>query len=162
VRGLLLLDPVALGGFWFQLGKLRLFMRRKASTWLSMILRSVTRKKPANSDFRDWPKPEQIRGEFEQFIADGIAVLAIYTGGAAPYFTHARQIERTFGDAARDPRVQFEYWPECDHTFMLAGDQARLIDTIRQWSVKYFAPKRAAAAATVSADIVAPAAAARR
>ena len=157
VRGLLLLDPVALGGFWFQLGKLRLFMRRKASTWLAMIQRSFNRKKPANTDFRDWPKPEEVRGEFEKFIADGIAVLAIYTGGAAPYFTHARQIEGTFGNAARDPRVQFEYWPECDHTFMLSADQARLIDTIRQWSVKYFAAKKAAAPVTFSAGAASPA-----
>jgi pimeloyl-ACP methyl ester carboxylesterase len=152
VRGLLLLDPVALGGFWFQLGKLRLFMRRKASTWLAMIQRLFNRKKPANTDFRDWPKPEEVRSEFKQFIADGIAVLAIYTGGAAPYFTHARQIESTFGDAARNPRVQFEYWPECDHTFMLSADQARLIGTIKQWSIKYFAPKNATAPVTFSAD----------
>jgi len=156
VRGLLLLDPVALGGFWFQLGKIRLFMRRKASTWLSMIQRSFNRKKPANTDFRDWPKPEEVRGEFEKFIADGIAVLAIYTGGAAPYFTHARQIDRTFGNAAHDPRAQFEYWPECDHTFMLSADQARLIDTIRRWSVKYFAPRKAVASAAFSASAAGP------
>ena len=153
VRGLLLLDPVALGGFWFQLGKIRLFMRRKASTWLSMIQRSFNRKKPANTDFRDWPKSEEVRAEFEKFIADGIAVLAIYTGGAAPYFTHARQIDTTFGGAARDPRAQFEYWPECDHTFMLSTDQARLIDTIKRWSIKYFAPQKAAAPAAISAGV---------
>jgi pimeloyl-ACP methyl ester carboxylesterase len=147
VRGLLLLDPVALGGFWFQVGKLRLFMRRRVSTWLSMIVRAFNRKKPANTDFRDWPKPADVRSEFEQFIRDGIAVLAIYTGGAAPYFTHARQIETTFGAAARDARVQFEYWPECDHTFMLSADQARLIDTIRQWSVRHFAAKKVPSAA---------------
>ncbi len=164
VRGLLLLDPVALGGFWFQLGKARLFMRRKASTWLAMILRSLNRKKPANTDFRDWPKPDEIRGEFEKFIADNIAVLAIYTGGAAPYFTHARQIGATFGDAANDPRVQFEYWPECDHTFMLSADQMKLIDTIRRWSIKHFAPKKAAAPAAVpaAASDVASAASGRR
>jgi pimeloyl-ACP methyl ester carboxylesterase len=153
VRGLLLLDPVALGGFWFQLGKIRLFMRRKASTWLSMIQRSFNRKKPANTDFRDWPKSEEVRAEFEKFIADGIAVLAIYTGGAAPYFTHARQIDTTFGAAARDLRAQFEYWPECDHTFMLSADQARLIDTIKRWSIKYFAPQKAAAPAAISTSV---------
>ena len=162
MRGLLLLDPVALGGFWFQLGKIRLFMRRKPSTWLSMIQRSFNRKKPANTDFRDWPKPEEVRGEFEKFIADGIAVLAIYTGGAAPYFTHARQIDTTFGNAAHDARAQFEYWPECDHTFMLSADQARLIDTIRRWSVKYFAPKKAAVPAAVPVTDIASAAASSR
>ncbi|HEY6895128.1 MAG TPA: alpha/beta fold hydrolase [Rhodanobacteraceae bacterium] len=157
VRGLLLLDPVALGGWWFQLGKLRLFMRRKPSTWLAMIQRSFNRRKPASADFRDWPKPEEVRSEFAKFVADGIAVLAIYTGGAAPYFTHARQIESTFGEAARDPRVEFEYWPECDHTFMLSGDQARLIETIRRWSVKYFVPKKAAATVSLSSDAASPA-----
>ena len=72
VRGLLLLDPVARGGFWFQLGKLRLFIRRKPSTWFAMIQRLFTRRGPANADFRDWPKPESVRGEFEKFIADEI------------------------------------------------------------------------------------------
>lgn len=154
VRGLLLLDPVALGGFWSKIGKIRLFMRRKPSTWLAMIRRSISRGgKPANTDFRDWPKPDEIRTEFEKFVSDNIAVLAIYTGGAAPYFTHARQIGATFGSAASDPRVQFEYWPECDHTFMLSGDQARLIDTIRQWSSRRFAPKKAAAPAAVPAGV---------
>jgi pimeloyl-ACP methyl ester carboxylesterase len=157
VRGLLLLDPVALGGFWFQLGKLRLFMRRKPSTWLAMIRRSFNRKKPANTDFRDWPKPDEVRSELAKFVADGIAVLAIYTGGAAPYFTHARQIERTFGATARDPHVQFEYWPECDHTFMLSNDQARLIDTIRRWSVAHFSPRKAAAAVSSSSGDASPA-----
>jgi pimeloyl-ACP methyl ester carboxylesterase len=146
VRGLLLLDPVAGGGFWFQLGKLRLFIRRKPSTWFAMIQRLFNRRGPANTDFRDWPAPEDVRGEFEKFIADDIAVLAIYTGGAAPYFTHARQFGTTFGVAAEDPHVQFEYWPECDHTFMLSADQARLIDTVKRWCVKCFAPKKAAAA----------------
>lgn len=156
VRGLLLLDPVALGGFWFQLGKLRLFMRRKPSTWLAMIQRSFNRKKPANADFRDWPKPDEVRSEFARFLSDGIAVLAIYTGGAAPYFTHARQIEATFGEGARDPRVQFEYWPECDHTFMHSADQARLIETIRSWSVRYFASKKATVSPSSAAASPAP------
>ena len=145
VRGLLLLDPVAKGGLWFQLGQLRLFVRRKPSTWLPMIRQRVfNRRKPGNVDFRDWPAADDVRAQFEKFIADDIAVLAIYTGGAAPYFTHARQIGTTFGEAARDPHVHFEYWPECDHTFMLSADQQRLIDSVLSWCTRCFATKAGA------------------
>jgi pimeloyl-ACP methyl ester carboxylesterase len=157
VRGLLLLDPVAKGGLWFQLGQLRIFFGRSPSKWVAMIRqRFFNRRKPANTDFRDWPAADDVQREFEQFIADDVAVLAIYTGGAAPYFTHARQIGTTFGAAARDPHVQFEYWPACDHTFMLSADQTRLIETVERWCVAHFAPRKAAAV-SFSADVASPA-----
>jgi hypothetical protein len=66
-------------------------------------------------------------------------VFALYTGGVANYFLHPRQFADTFGNAAADPHVQFQYWPDVDHLFYRPADRARLIDQLCTWTQSRFA-----------------------
>jgi hypothetical protein len=144
VRGLLLLDPVAYGGSWFRLG--RLLRPRSPRQWLSALRRGLMRQggdagaATVESDYREWPSPEEAADQLAQFCARGVDVLALYTGGVAHYFLHRGQFGATFGAAARDPRVRFDYWPEVDHLFYRPADRDRLIQHIRTWSLARFSP----------------------
>lgn len=139
VRGLLLLDPVARPGFWFRLGQVRMLLRRPVGTWIKSLQRRLRQRRlgaARNEDYRDWPAPGAEREQLQRIVARDVDVIAVYTGGAAPYFTHERQFAANFGAAASDPRVHFEYWPECDHTFMAAEDQQRLVDAVVAWCAR--------------------------
>ncbi len=146
VRGLLLLDPVAYGGMWFQVA--RLLRPRAPRQWLRAFQRGLRARAaradaaPAavESDYRDWPSPAEAPAQLAQFCARGVDVLALYTGGIAHYFLHRRQFGATFGAAARDPRVRFDYWPEVDHLFYRPTDRDRLIQHVGAWAQARFAP----------------------
>lgn len=134
VRGLLLLDPLARRGPWFRLGQLRLIVGRGPVHWWAMLRRRLRPRVSARTeDYRDWPQAGAERDQLQQLVDRGVSVLALYTGGSAPWFLGARQFAATFGAAARHPRVEFAYWPDCDHTFMSCADQGRLAALSASW-----------------------------
>jgi hypothetical protein len=149
VGGLLLLDPVAYGARWFDLGRL-LRLRSPAALWKSLRRRWRTRRHAVTSpspqaveaDYRDWPKADEAAAQLGSLCARGVEVLALYTGGIAHYFLHRRQFAATFGQAARDPRVQFDYWPEVDHLFYRPADRERLIEHVCAWAQSRFVSTR--------------------
>jgi pimeloyl-ACP methyl ester carboxylesterase len=136
VCGLLLLDPYASRGAWFRIGQLRILLGRGASAMATVLGRLLRRKRAPDIDdgnLRDWPRPADARVEFDRIVARGVDVFALYTGGAASYFTHRAQFGATFGASASARCVHFEHWPDCDHMFMRAQDRARLLQAIRDW-----------------------------
>ncbi|SDD66154.1 hypothetical protein [Aquimonas voraii] len=140
VQGLLLLDPVAYGGRWFQLARL-LQPRSPAALWRALTRRLAARGErgqaaPAavEADYRDWPRPDEAPLQLAALCRRGVEVLALYTGGIAHYFLHPRQFAATFGAAARDRRVRFDYWPRVDHLFYRPADRERLIRHVCGWA----------------------------
>lgn len=144
VRGVILLDGLARKGFWFHVGQAQLFLRRSPKRWFGMLMRRMAPAKTQLSaranddDLREWPALGQERDELAQLVARGTRVLALYTGGVATYFLHRRQFAATFGPVAQNPNVQFDFWPECDHLFMAAGDRTRLRRHIGDWCAREF------------------------
>lgn len=139
VCGLILIDAVAKRGFWYLAGRISLAMRRPARRWwaqlAAMARRSGTNPQPQlrSEDYREWPQPEDVRPQFAQLLDRGTNVLALYTGGAAGYFTHPRQFASTFGEYAAHPRVRFLHWPDVDHLFFVPDQRRRLYATILFW-----------------------------
>ena len=82
---------------------------------------------------RDWPVLAAARVELGRLVAREVGVFALYTGGAAAYFTHRAQFAATFGAPTAAACVRFEYWPDCDHMFMRVQDRARLLQAIGDW-----------------------------
>ncbi len=135
VRGLLLIDAIARPGRSFRAGQAKLFLARPKAAWPGMVLRRILphTKEPGEEHFRDWPEAGTEPAEMQQILDKDIRVLAIYTGGIAHYFLHSGQFRETFGKAADDPRVEFEFWPDCDHLIMSRSDRLRLHGRIGDW-----------------------------
>lgn len=144
IGGLLLLDPVAYGAPWFRLG--RLLRLRSVSAVFAALKRRLGRagagvgSAPAavEADYRDWPKAAEAEEQLARLCKRGVETFALYTGGVAHYFLHRRQFAATFGRAATDPRVLFDYWPEVDHLFYRPTDRERLIEQICRWAQTRF------------------------
>lgn len=145
VAGLLLFDPLARRAHpAYRLGQLGLLWRRGPSAWAA-ALRRLWRRRDADaggvaddSQLRDWPAPGQEAGELARMVGRGVEVFALYTGGAAKYMTHRWQFLHGFGAAARDPRVQFQHWSECDHLFYRPADRERLRAAVCDWVGRRF------------------------
>jgi pimeloyl-ACP methyl ester carboxylesterase len=141
VCGLLLLDPFAKRGLWFRVGQLKLLLGRGAAAAKTLLGRLMRRKRTvviADGDMRDWPPPDKARDDLARMAARDVRVFALYTGGAAKYFTHRAQIGASFGATATHPAMHFEYWPECDHMFMRQQDRRRLVQAICAWGGRAF------------------------
>ena len=136
IRGLLLIDAIARPGRSFRTGQAKLYLARPKSDWAGMVLRRLvpSKKEPGEEHFRDWPEAGTEPAELQQMLDKDIRVLAIYSGGIAHYFLHPGQFHETFGEAADDPRVEFEFWPDCDHLIMSRSDRLRLHARIGEWS----------------------------
>lgn len=140
VQGLLLLDPVAFGPRWFWLG--RLLRPRSPMAFLKALQRRLLPRPdaagspqlPTEADYREWPKPAEAPAQLASLCTRGVEMLFLYTGGIAHYFLHRRQFAATFGAAAHDRHVQFDYWPEVDHLFYRPTDRERLIEHICTWA----------------------------
>ncbi len=142
VKGMLLLDGLAYKGLWYHVGRLQNKLSQSPRNWIPARMRPLRTTGPepvapaasqlGELDFRDWPPMNEAIEQLQQMLERGVEVQAIYTGGNS-YFLHRKQIGATFGSAARHPHFHAEYWPGCDHTFMLRPDRNRLIETVRAW-----------------------------
>lgn len=86
----------------------------------------------------EWPSRQQVVSELTDMVRQGRKLCFIYSGGALGYFNHPRQFGECFGSLAADPNVQVRTFPEADHTFILAGDRARLRECIADWMQQSF------------------------
>lgn len=134
-RGVLLIDGIARPGKSFRAGQLNLFLKRPAKTWPGMLLRRFGSQSNGldEEQFRDWPAAGDEPQQLQQLLDRDVRVLALYTGGIAQYFLHPGQFKETFGRAADDPRVEFEFWPDCDHLIMSRRDRERVHERIGRW-----------------------------
>ena len=63
-------------------------------------------------------------------VARGTSVHFVYTGGARESFNHRRQLKAMFPEVDFGDRVTLDHFPALEHTQMLEGDRARLVDAI--------------------------------
>lgn len=153
VCGLLLLDPLARREHWaWRIGQLRLHLGRGPGAWWQTLRRRLpggagrtadahATTWPTDAELRDWPEPGSEAGQLAQLVERDVEVFALYTGGAATYFNHPAQFFGGYGRAARDPRVRFAYWPDCDHTFFRPEHRERLLAALDDWRIQRLAAR---------------------
>lgn len=141
VVGLLLIDPVARPGFWFTFGRVTLMLRRgPAAVWRWwMNRRSKAPVRVTDADLRDWPAPGQEAQQLATLVERGVHSFMLYTGGAATYMTHAKQLDAGFGPALHSTKVCVAHWKDVDHLFFRPDDRERLCASIAQWLCRTFA-----------------------
>ncbi len=144
VAGLLLLDPLARREHWaWRLGQLRLHLGRGPVSWWRTLRRRLPggglsshsdgAPSPTDAELRDWPTAGSEARQLATLVERDVEVFALYTGGAATYFNHPAQFYGGYGAAARDPRVRFTYWQDCDHTFFRPEHRERLLAAVDAW-----------------------------
>lgn len=81
----------------------------------------------------EFPPQRRVRDELAGMLQRGLKLCFIYSGGVN-YFNHQRQFGECYGRTlAAHPGVSVSYFKEVDHTYILAGDRVRLIETIERW-----------------------------
>ncbi|MGQ4659064.1 alpha/beta hydrolase [Lysobacter sp. F6437] len=131
VAGFVLLDGLAYRtwGYWLH----HLLPRLLDPGRLWRRLRQPRVRKPAAGNFRDFPGRADAVKQMAALVARDVRMLFLFTGGAYGYFNHPRQLVACLGRAARSSAVGLEHWPDCDHTFYLRRDRARLQRTVAAW-----------------------------
>ncbi len=131
VDGAVLLDGLAhrTVGFWLRYLAPRLLDPRR----LWQRLQRARVQQPGMDDYRDFPARPEATRQLAQLVERGVRMLFVYTGGAYRYFNHRGQLAACLGPAARSPQVSLEHWPDCDHTFFLRRDRARLHAAVTAW-----------------------------
>ncbi|MET0892538.1 MAG: hypothetical protein ABWY01_03100 [Pseudoxanthomonas sp.] len=140
IHGLLLLDGLAYrtAGYWWRHLAPRVFSPVKWANWW----RSRRERIPAMENFRDWPSRQQAVAKMEAMIARDVRFLFVFTGGAYRYFNHAGQLVACLGRVARSTHASLAYWRDCDHTFYLQRDRARLQVLVASWIGREFPTNR--------------------
>jgi len=86
---------------------------------------------------------EEVIANFTAMVDRGMKLYLVYSGGISNYFNHSRQFRECFGKVMSHPAVTTRYTAETDHTYILSGDRARLLDGIGGWLVSNFPPATA-------------------
>lgn len=90
----------------------------------------------------EFPPRVRVRDELASMLQRGLKLCFIYSGGAS-YFNHQRQFGECYGRTlAAHPGLSVSFLKKVDHTYILADDRKRLIDTIESWLCLHF-PQRA-------------------
>lgn len=85
------------------------------------------------------PAPrEEVIADFTGMVERGMKLYLVYSGGISTHFNHARQFRECFGKVMAHPSVTTRYVEETDHTYILTGDRARLLDGIGGWLTRNF------------------------
>ena len=140
VRGLILIDPMAVRGIWYRVGRIRMLARGPVSGLFGKVLRRLRRSasrgavEPASEDYRQWPLPAEFRGRLAEALDRGVHVFGLYTGGVGDYLLHPRQIDATFGRLRGHAGVRLEFQPALDHILFAARDRRRVVDAIAGWA----------------------------
>ncbi|KRF02140.1 alpha/beta hydrolase [Frateuria sp. Soil773] len=78
------------------------------------------------------PRPV-VRADLAGMLDRGLRLCLIYSGGINRYFNHASQFRECFGRLVERPGICTAFDREADHTYVLAGDRQRLLDSIERW-----------------------------
>ncbi|MGB2787875.1 MAG: alpha/beta hydrolase [Dokdonella sp.] len=142
VVGVLSIDGLARTGWWYRWARLRRLLAKPPAAWMQSLKRHSRRRAASSmsaAELRDWPEPGVERGQIKALVERGVALMFLFTGGAG-YFLHPRQFGETYGAASKAESVQFDHWPQCDHTFFKETDRRKLIEHLAQWMTRRFAP----------------------
>ncbi len=145
VAGAVFLDGYAYRTFGY---RLRHYLPRllDANRWHRMLARKRQPAAQGSSEpvFSVAALPRDVvRADFASMLDRGLKLCLIYSGGISNYFNHARQFRECFGKVVTHPHFSASFVGEADHTYILAGDRRRLIDTIERWLCDNFPVARA-------------------
>lgn len=138
VAGVILLDGVSYPtrGHWLRHYLPRLFDPARVLRFLRRRLGKAAAGTVAgagNEDLRDFPSRAEATRRLESLDERGVHALLLYTGGAAYYHNHRRQARECFGKVMRSPRMNTDYWAECDHTFYVREHREKLFARVTEW-----------------------------
>lgn len=140
IRGLVLVDPMAVRGGWYRLGRLRMLARTPLRELFGKLGRRVRRvasgaeHAPSAEDYREWPSPDEFRARLGEALDRGVRVLGLYTGGVTGYLLHPRQIDATFGELRGHAGLRLAFHPELDHILFAAADRRRVVEMVAGWA----------------------------
>jgi pimeloyl-ACP methyl ester carboxylesterase len=140
IRGLVLVDPMAVRGGWYRFGRLRMLLGTPLRELLGKLGRRLRRMAPGAEhvpsveDYREWPSPAEFRARLAEALDRGVRVLGLYTGGVSDYLLHPRQIDATFGALRVHAGLRLEFHPELDHILFAARDRCRVVEAIAGWA----------------------------
>jgi hypothetical protein len=111
----------------------------------------------------DKPEPEDLtrptrpvmRRTLEKVIARGGRLLYVFTAGLQPRYYYRNQFFDAFPGLDFDGQVEFEYYPDCDHTFTRQALQERLEERVVRWFRTNFRDSEDASDAGGSAEVTA-------
>ncbi|GLQ46130.1 hypothetical protein GCM10007862_11810 [Dyella lipolytica] len=134
IVGMLQIDGFARIDYWYYQAWAKDHFRWPPVRALAAIARlAIRRLRPVEEFGREWPARGEERVQLRAMLDRGVKVFALYTGGIAAYFRDPRQFASTYANAADDPQMRFEFWPDCDHVFFAESDRVRLIDAVSTW-----------------------------
>lgn len=139
IAGMLLIDGLARTGYWYYRAWARAHFKSPLLQFPAAIAWLVLQRlRSAEVYDREWPVRGQERAQLHTLMERGVRLFALYTGGVSVYFRDARQFASTYAVATDDPRVRFEFWPDCDHIFFTESDRVRLIEAVQDWYLATF------------------------
>jgi hypothetical protein len=140
VAGAIFLDGYAYRTTGFRLRHYPPRLLNPARAWRSWTRRWRAPTKPfAAPDFGvAIPPKSRVREDLADMLERGLKLCFVYSGGSSDSFNHPRQFRECFGRLSA--HVSVSYLKEADHTYILAGDRKRLLDTIEPWLKHHFPP----------------------
>lgn len=79
------------------------------------------------------PARHEFADAMRQLVERGVAVLLVYSGSVADYFSYGSQLRHAFRGEPWLNRVRCEYRPDIDHMFLTLDTQQRIIDLVIDW-----------------------------
>ena len=146
VAGLILLDPVLPATPQYFINRTKRKLRKLAQSPYAVVAGRVQHWLSPNENdamqldlvaegggIEDPELMALFRTAYRKSMEAGIATLAILTDGLEEQHNYREQLVDAFPDAPFEGRLRVEYYTECDHTFSLEANRARLIREVVGW-----------------------------
>lgn len=98
------------------------------------------------------PTRGEMRQRLEKVIAQSGRLLYVFTGGLEVRYYYRNQFFDAYPGLDFKGQLEFEYYPDCDHTFTRQALQERLEERVLRWYRAHFVPSPAEEAAVSSAS----------
>lgn len=82
---------------------------------------------------QDWPPRETIARELDTIVSRGVRALFVYTGGWSDY-VHKDQFDEMFPRLTHRHRVQVEFFPDADHTYLVVEHRDKMIRRVADFA----------------------------
>lgn len=149
ICGILLFD-----GYWYRsrwTTLVRHWKRARAASWRA-VLRALWRRvpgamrqagggdEPAAGIFDNGAAKDPTAAEFgaamEELTSRQVSVLLVFSGSVIDYYSYAGQFKDVFAGQPFLSRVQCQFRPDIDHTFLTLDCQRRMIDLTLAWATR--------------------------
>lgn len=135
VAGVIFLDGYAFRTFGY---RVRYYLPRllDPARWMRRFTRKLPPPRAAGAEptFSVAVLPQAVvRRDLAGMLDRGLKLYLIYSGGINLYFNHLRQFRECFGPVINRPGISTSFNHQADHTYILADDRHRLLDSVEHW-----------------------------